>query len=163
MQLRAFYDWNGKKGNVPSQLAALPTAVTTTLTLYGLSNQARPNGFAVSSSDWTAHGVYYGEGAVAGAWFVVKDVGDKLVLVSPSTILPEGEWGIRENYSVVVAEDFDDLSHCPGTSEASWSLTNELEVGRTYALWQTLSFGGVSWNIDDHFAKVKIWQSTAMR
>lgn len=156
MQLRAFYDQDGKKGNVPSQYVPLPCAVTTTLTLYGLSDQTRPNGFAVSSTDWTARGVTYAERAGAGVWFVVKDVGDKLVLVSPSTILPEGEWGVRENYSVAVTEDFDDLSHCPGTTEASWGLTNELVVGRTYALWQTISFGGVSWNITDQFAKVKV-------
>jgi hypothetical protein len=153
MQLRAFYNWNGKKGYVPSKPVALPTVVTTTLTLYGLSDQTRPNGFAVSSTDWTARGVTYAERAGAAVWFVVKDVGEELFLVSPSTILPEGEWGVRENYSVAVAEDFDDLSHCPGHTEAVWSLTTELVVGRTYALWHG-TFG--TWSVTDDFAKVKV-------
>ena len=156
MQLRAFYDQNDKKGNVPSQTVGIPRMVTTTLTLW----PQRPNETQwIRSQQLGLDGSrrYLCGAGRAGVWFVVKDVGNKLLLVSPNSTLPEEEvWGVRENYSVMVAEDFDDLSHCPNTTEASWSLSTELEVGRTYALWQTLSFGGVSWNIDDQFAKAEV-------
>jgi hypothetical protein len=153
--LNANYDQGGKKGFVASKPISLPAVVTPTFTLYGLSDQTKPNGFRFDHTDWSALGITFAKREAAGTWFVVKDSADKLLLVSPSEIMPLGEWGQMPNRVVAVTEDFDDLSQCPNTSEATWSLSTELEVGRTYALWHEY-LGGEIWNPADQFAKLKV-------
>jgi hypothetical protein len=154
--LRAYYDQDGKKGFVPSLPVNLPSVVTPSLTLYGLSDTTKPNGLAFNS-DWSARGVTFAERGQVAVWFVVKDSGDKLWLVAPDLIGNGREWGERSNRSVAVAEDFDDLSQCPKPSEAPWSRTTELEVGKTYAIWLSFSAGpDGKWIMTDHFGKLKV-------
>jgi hypothetical protein len=105
-----------------------------------------------NTSDWSAGGITYAERQGAGAWFVVVDSGGKLYLTS-AHLLPNSEWGVRENLLAVAADDFEDLTTCPPTADPSWRFTSELEVGKTYGLWQG-QFGG--WNATDRFAKAEV-------
>jgi hypothetical protein len=85
---------------------------------------------------------------------VVQDAGDTFFLVSPSLIEGGTVWGASVNYSVLTAQNFASLSTCPATSDAGWFTANQLIAGETYGLWRT--FGAKSWNITDHFAKLKV-------
>jgi hypothetical protein len=142
----------GSVGTIESNPLSIPSVVTPTLKLYGNRDQTRANGFKFNTSDWSASGITYAERQGAGAWFVVVDSGGKLYLTS-AHLVANSEWGVRENLVAVAAVDFDDLATCPSTADPSWSLKSELEVGKTYGLWQG-QFGG--WNITDQFAKATV-------
>jgi hypothetical protein len=142
----------GSVGTIESNPLAIPSVVTPTLKLYGNSDQTRANGFKFNTSDWSASGITYAERQGAGAWFVVVDSGGKLYLAS-AHLLPNSEWGVRENLVAVAAVDFDDLSTCLPTGDPGWTWKSELEVGKTYGLWQG-QFGG--WNATDRFAKAEV-------